>query len=943
MNKDLQPMGFLFGANSVFIEELYQKYLKNPSSIDPSWHELFQAQDAFKSLKTTSSIIIDDVPFEGINPGPVVLQDYNTKERNLRAKFMIKAYRRVGHYLANLDPLGLEAPKTHAELALNIEDFGFSKEDLSEIIDITDEFGDLTSCSISELYDILNRTYSASLAVEYAHIENREEKKYLYKQLEKANTASTFRAINPINDDDKKNLLQDLVEIEGFEQYLHTKFPGAKRFSIEGGDTSIICLNIVLEESAIAGAEEVVLGLAHRGRLSTLAKVMQKPYRAIFAEFKGAGAFPKDLDVSGDVKYHMGFSCDRTMLSGKKIHLSLMPNPSHLEAINPVVAGKVRAKQDVLGRNRKKIAGILVHGDAAFCGQGVVAESLVMSGLRAYDIGGIIHVVINNQIGFTANPIDARPGRYCTEVAKIVGAPIIHVNGDDVESVVLATKLACNYRDKFSKDVVIDIVCYRKYGHNEGDEPMYTQSVMYNIIKTKRTPAAIYADRLVSENIIADDYYDGLKVNFKKTLDKEFSLVEGYKPKVQWLDGLWSGFTRNGDDKFSTGISKSNLQKLIKELCTIPDSFPLNNKLKKLFETRIETVSSDEPVDWATAEQLAFASLLQANIPIRLTGQDVGRGTFSHRHAVLHSQVDHSIYEPLNNISPDQAFFEIMDSNLSEYAVLGFEYGYSLVNPNHLVIWEAQFGDFCNGAQIIFDQFISSAETKWLRMSGLVCLLPNGMEGQGPEHSSARIERFLQLCAEDNIQVVYPTTPASIFHLFRRQILRNFRKPLIVMSPKSLLRHKLAVSSLSEMDVGTSFKPILDEIDSDIIASNVKKLIFCTGKIYYDLLEKRRQSNIFDIAIIRMEQLYPFKQDIVVDIMSKYSNARQIVWCQEEPSNMGAWKFIRPRMEEALKKAQLKQTISFVGRKEAASPAVGSLYVHNEQQESLVMEALNRI
>jgi 2-oxoglutarate dehydrogenase E1 component len=933
VGKDFESTSFLFGANSVFIEELYQQYLINPSSIDQSWVRFFSEQSDITPFKSTSKIIIKDSHKQEV--APVDVKIAGNIENKLRAKFMIIAYREHGHYLANLDPLGLEVKKTPAELGLNIEDFGFSATDLSKNVDVANEFGDLTGCTIGELKGMLEKTYSGNLAAEFSHLENSEEKEWLYDRLERANTHHMFSA------DEKKKFLKDLVEVEGFEQYLHTKFPGAKRFSIEGGDASIVCLDTVIEESAIAGAEEAVLGLAHRGRLSTLTKVMQKPYRALLSEFSGSSAFPDDLDIAGDVKYHMGYSSDRVIKTGQKIHLSLTPNPSHLEAVNPVVAGKVRAKQDCMGRDRRKVVGIVVHGDAAFCGQGVVAESLVMSGLKPYDVGGIFHLVINNQVGFTANTYDARPGRYCTEVAKMVGAPIIHVNGDDIESVVLATKIACDYRNKFSKDVVVDIVCYRKYGHNEGDEPMYTQAVMYNVIKNKKTPAALYSEQLIAQSVIDANYYPELKQQFKEFLDQEFSQVKDYKPRAQWLEGHWVGFERNNKNSLMTGVAINQLKKLVKILCTIPKSFSINNKLEKLFASRVETVNNNQPIDWATAEQLAFASLLQENIPIRMTGQDAGRGTFSHRHSVLHSQVDNSIYEPLNNISKDQSFFEVADSNLSEYAVLGFEYGYSLVNPNHLVIWEAQFGDFCNGAQVMFDQFISSAETKWLRMSGLVCLLPNAMEGQGPEHSSARLERFLQLCAEDNIQVVYPTTPASIFHLLRRQVLRTFRKPLIVMSPKSLLRHKLAVSNLSELDANTSFVPVIDEIDIDVKAGNVKKVIFCAGKIYYDLLEARRDKKINNIAIIRLEQLYPFEKDLVIKIISKYSKANSFVWCQEEPKNMGAWKFIRPLMDNVLEEAGIKKSINFVGRNEAASPAVGYLYAHNKQQEALVNKALD--
>ncbi|MFK7968341.1 MAG: 2-oxoglutarate dehydrogenase E1 component [Rickettsiaceae bacterium] len=934
MTKDFEYSSFLFGANSVFIEELYQKYLADPNSVDQSWIEFFKSQSEFAPLKTTAKIITQDLQEAVLEKTVDVVTSSSLAENSLRAKFMIRAYREHGHYLANLDPLGLEIKKTKEELKLNLTDFGFSPDKLSELVDVSGEFSDIAVITLGELVDILRRTYSGSVAVEFSHIEDALQQQWLYNKLDNINTHATLSV------DEKKQILKDLVEVEGFEQYLHVKFPGAKRFSVEGGDASIISLDMVIDESSAAGAQEAVIGLAHRGRLSTLTKVIKKPYRAVFSEFMGSSAFPSDLGIAGDVKYHMGYSSDKETKSGKQIHLSLTPNPSHLEAVNPVVAGKVRAKQDCLNRDRSKIVGILIHGDTAFCGQGVVAESLVMSALPAYDVGGIFHIVINNQIGFTANSYDSRSGRYCTEVAKMVGAPIFHVNGDDIESVVLVTKIACEYRQKFQRDVVVDIVCYRKYGHNEGDEPMYTQSMMYDVIKNKKTPAAIYSDKLVATELIDSSYYMNLKQEFKASLELEFNEVKNYKPRAQWLEGNWSGFDRLSDDKLLTGVSRNILQDIGIKLCKIPNSFAINSKLAKLFDARAKKLVEDKPIDWATAEQLAFATLLNEKTPIRITGQDVERGTFSHRHAVLHSQVDKSVYEPLNNISNEQALFEIADSNLSEYGVLGFEYGYSIVDPNHLVIWEAQFGDFANGAQIIFDQFISSAETKWLRMSGIVVLLPNGMEGQGPEHSSARLERFLQLCAEDNMCVAYPTTPASIFHLLRRQVKRNFRKPLIVMSPKSLLRHKLAVSNLLELDQGTNFTPVVDEIDVEIKSTKVKRVIFCSGKVYYDLLESRREKNIDNIAIIRFEQLYPFAEEEVIKIIKKYKTATKFVWCQEEPYNMGAWKFIRPHLDLTLEKAGSKIRVEYIGRVRSASPAVGYLYVHNKQQEDLVSQAL---
>ncbi len=943
MTKKFEDNDFLFGGNSVFLEELFEQYLKDPSSVDPSWRVYFNDHIEFSKIKSTARIINLEQPnletkalaektdSQAYDPP---LTSGSSLENSLKARSMVRAYRDHGHMLANLDPLNLETKKTREELHLTLEDFGFKEDDLSKQINISGWFGSIDSCSVGELYSALDKTYSGSIAVEFSHIENQDQLKWLYEQIEESNSSNT------ISTEQKISNLKDLVEVEGFEQYLHIKFPGAKRFSIEGGDSSVVALDAAIKFAANNGTKDVVLGMAHRGRLSTLAKVMKKPYRAIMSEFMGGSTFPSNLDISGDVKYHMGHSCDRTTKEGNKVHLSLTPNPSHLEAVNPVVAGKVRAKQDLSGRDRSKVLGLLIHGDAAFCGQGVVAESLAMSGLEAYDVGGIFHIVINNQIGFTTDYWGARSGRYCTEVAKMVGAPVLHVNGDDIESVLIATKIASEYRLKFAHDVVLDIVCYRKYGHNEGDEPMYTQSVMYNAIKQKQTPGQLYAEKLVEAGVIDNNTYQSLKEDFKLKLDKEHSMVEQYKPTVQWLEGNWEGLQRKSNETVSSGVKKTTLQALGKKLCDIPKDFKLNTKLVKLFATRSETLSSDKEIDWATGEQLAFASLVEEQIPIRISGQDAGRGTFSHRHSILHSQDSYETYIPLNNLSDKQAKFEVYNSNLSEYGVLGFEYGYSLVTPKNLVIWEAQFGDFSNGAQIMFDQFISSSETKWLRLSGLVMLLPHGYEGQGPEHSSARLERFLQMCAEENMIIAYPTTPASIFHLLRRQVLGNIRKPLVIMSPKSLLRHKLAVSKLKNLDEKTCFLPILDEIDNDIKADKVKRLILCSGKVYYDLLEKRRDQKLDEVAIIRLEQLYPLAKDEIVTLFKKYNKTSEIIWSQEEPKNMGAWQYIKPYLEEYMQESDSKASLKYCGRKAAASPAVGYLYVHNKEQEHLVDESL---
>ncbi len=934
MNKDLKQNSFLFASNAVFIEELYQLYLTNHQAVDESWQHYFQnVQDnnSQNQLTKNTAHVITSPSANFVTP---LITESTNEANKYKAKAMIASYRKYAHYLVKLDPLNLEVPKTKNQLKLTIEDFGFTIDQLNSKIDIDNEFFNLKSSSLSELANLLDQTYASNIAIEFDHIEDMNEKSWLAEQIE--NRADNFI----ISRQDKKNILKDLVEVEGFEQYLHIKFPGAKRFSVEGGEATIIAIDKAIDDSAVHGVTGTVIGMAHRGRLSTLTKVMAKPYKEIISGFMTGTILPDNLGISGDVKYHIGYSSDR-IRNGLKTHLSMAYNPSHLEAVNPVVAGKVRATQDVINDiDRSKIMGILVHGDSAFCGQGVVAESLSMSPLKSYNIGGIIHFVINNQVGFTANNYDTRTSRYSTEFAKIINIPILHVNGDDIEAVLTATNIAVNYRHKFAKDIVVEIICYRKYGHNEGDEPMYTQGQMYNVIKNKQSPATIYANYLINNGIIDTKYFIELKEQFKSKLDQEYEQAKNCPPQSQFLEGLWSGYVRNDGEMLATGVSKNILQELGVKLCQVPQDFPINPKLVKLFEARENSLRQDLSIDWATGEQLAFATLLNSGTVIRFTGQDSGRGTFSHRHAVLHSQLDGRTYTPLNNLSVGQANFEIADSNLSEYAVLGFEYGYSLVNPKNLVIWEAQFGDFANGAQIIFDQFISSSESKWLRMSGIVVLLPHGFEGQGPEHSSARLERFLQLAAENNIQIAYPTTPASIFHLLRRQIYSNIRKPLIIMSPKSLLRHKMAVSNLAELDANTSFVSIIDETNSTINANLVKRVILCTGKIYYDLLEQRTERNILDTVIIRIEQLYPLEKELIAKILAKYNKAEKFIWCQEEPENMGAWSFIKDQLNEILKDISINNKFKYIGRNQSASPAVGSLYVHNKQQAKLVEEAL---
>ncbi|WP_341763832.1 2-oxoglutarate dehydrogenase E1 component [Candidatus Tisiphia endosymbiont of Beris chalybata] len=974
MNKDLTQTSFLFGSNAVFIEELYQIYLLDKNAVDESWHNYFQNINDSKQKqvnKSTAKVItiakeellnrFQESGFIG-QGGRVeestcqysstqipdkmrkqLLQDekytsFNTQEsfhiaNTLRAKAMIAAYRKYAHYLVQLDPLELETPKTKNDLGLNIESFGFTNGQLNSIIELDNELFAVKSCTLARLVELLDQSYGKHIAVEFDHIVNDEEKTWLFEQVE--NSQSNLALLQ-----DKKKILKDLIEVEGFEQYLHVKFPGAKRFSIEGAEAAVVAIDQAIDISMAQGVEDVVIGMSHRGRISTLAKVMAKPYKAIMAGFITGSAFPDDLKISGDVKYHVGYSADRER-AGRTTHLSMAFNPSHLEAVNSVVAGQVRAKQDtIMDIDRKAVLGILVHGDSAFCGQGVVAESLSMSELQPYNIGGIVHFVVNNQLGFTANSIDSRISRYSTEFAKVINVPILHVNGDDIEAVLQATNIAMNYRHKFARDVVIEIICYRKYGHNEGDEPMYTQAIMYNIIKNKLPPPTIYANTLLKDKLIQENYLSTLKEQFKLKLDEAYEQSKKYQPKAQFLEKLWTGYKREDKTEVVTGVNISILKELGIRLCQVPGGFPLNAKLIKLFELRENTLRQDKPIDWATGEQLAFATLLRSGTNIRFTGQDSERGTFSHRHAVLHSQLDSKTYLPLNNIAKNQGIFEISDSNLSEYAVLGFEFGYSLVNPKNLVIWEAQFGDFANGAQIIFDQFISSCEDKWLRMSGLVVLLPHGYEGQGSEHSSARLERFLQLAANNNIQVTYPTTPASFFHLLRRQIYSSSRKPLIVMSPKSLLRHKMVVSPLSAMDENTSFIPVLDEMNKEIDITKVKKIILCTGKVYYDLLEMRSSKNMLDRAIIRLEQLYPFAKDMLIKILARYGQAKEFIWCQEEPKNMGAWGFIRERLNDCLQELSINNQFQYVGREESASPATNLPNIHNKQQQQLLEDAI---
>lgn len=951
---DLKNTSYLFGSNAVFIEELYEKYIQDPSSVDNEW------QNYFAGLNDNAEDVIKSVLGAAWNPnGNRVIGAVGTEEaraakksgkaandagvkasprdlfNSLKAANLINAYRTYGHTDVQLDPLGIKVPGVHPELDYKYH--GFLEEDLDKPIYLGGTFGVTESAPLRDVIAVLKAMYSSRVGAEFMHIEEVSEREWFQRRLEA--TAGTVS----ISKEEKRKALQDIVEAEMFESYLHTKFPGMKRFSVEGLENTISAMEVIVENSVSAGVREVIIGMAHRGRLNTLTKVMGKPYHAMLSEFKGELAFPESLGIPGDVKYHLGTSSDKE-IRGEKVHLSLTPNPSHLEVVNPVVLGKVRAKQDMRGdENRAQVLGILLHGDAAFAGQGTVMESLSLSQLKGYHTGGTIHIVTNNQIGFTTNPEDSRSTKYSTDIAKFIGAPIFHVNGDDAEAVVYAAKMAAEYRSTFKKDVVIDIVGYRKYGHNEGDEPMFTQPKMYAVIKNKKNPAQVFGEKLISEGFVTEDEFTKIKSEFKAFLDKEFETSATYKAdKADWLEGNWSALKPAHKERkeVETGVDLKTLRELGRKLTEYPADFKINSKIEKQLENKKEILKDGKGLDWSLGEALAFATLINEGHKVRISGQDAKRGTFSHRHAVMFDQETENEFIPLNNLSKDQkAKLEVINSNLSEFAVMGFEYGYSFTDPKTLTIWEGQFGDFANGAQVIIDQFIASAEAKWLRMSGLVLLLPHGYEGQGPEHSSARLERFLQLCANDNMQVVNCTTPASIFHALRRQLHRDFRKPLIVMSPKSLLRHKMAVSDLKDFDKGQSFKPVISETEKLVGDAKVRKVILCTGKVYYDLVERRAVEKADDIAIVRLEQIYPFPAVELSKELNKYSNA-QVVWCQEEHENMGAYFFVEPKIEQVLSviKHKCKRAL-YVGRDKSASPAVGYMKLHVKELEKFMQEA----
>ncbi len=943
---EIEESAFLYGGNGGFIEDLYGRYLEDPSAVDESWRAYFDDLGVeTKKLFRQSRDALERRPSPGSTASEAALTsiidlDGERSKRlildHLRVVMLIRAFRVRGHLLADLDPLNLSRNDPHPEL--DPANYGFGEEDWDREFFLDNVLG-LEKATLRQIVDILRQTYSAKIGVEFMHIQEQDQKAWIQAVME-----GSYNLLKPTGEG-KKEILKSLTAAEGFERFLNVKFPGTKRFGLDGGESTVPALEAIIRKSAELGVDEMVIGMPHRGRLNVLANVMGKPYTAIFAEFQG-GTVTDDVLGSGDVKYHLGTSSDRELPGDLHMHLSLTANPSHLEAVNPVVLGKVRAKQTQKGDDdRSKVMGLLLHGDAAFAGQGVVHEGLEMSELKGFRTGGTIHLIVNNQIGFTTSPAYARSSPYPSDVARSVQAPIFHVNGDDPEAVVHVALLAAEFRQKFKKDVVIDLWCYRRHGHNEADEPSFTQPLMYRRIAQHPTGRQIYSQRLVDEKTISEDEADAIHQAFQDQLNEAFEASAGYKMNsADWLEGAWKGLSRAPSDyeRGTTAVEHETLRNIGLSLTTIPDDHHVHRKLKRIIGQRRKTIETGENIDWATAEHLAFGSLLLEGHQVRLSGQDCGRGTFSQRHAVLYDQETEERYIPLTKLGPDQAPFDVVDSFLSEEGVLGFEYGYSLADPSSLVLWEAQFGDFCNGAQVYFDQFIAAGEAKWLRMSGLVCLLPHGFEGQGPEHSSARLERFLQLYADDNLQVLYPSTPASYYHGLRRQLKRDFRKPLIVMTPKSLLRHKRCTSLLTDMTTGSSFHRVMYERAPSEADQKVERVVLCSGKVFYDLQNARAEWALDDkVALLRLEQLAPFPNEVLAEELLRYRNSVSLIWCQEEPRNMGAWSFVAPRLEAVYNELGLDQKRPiFAGRKAAPSPATGSHEQHVREQKKLIDEAL---
>jgi 2-oxoglutarate dehydrogenase E1 component len=938
---DTDSTSFLTGANAGFIAELYRRFAENPGSVDESWRRFFSDMDE------DGSTVLAELPrpswgdraptaANGASAAGAVDAERlrQATSDSIRALQLIRSYRVRGHLEADLDPLRLDKRGHHPEL--DYRSYGFIDADLDRPIFVNNLLG-RECATLREIISILRETYCSKIGVEYMHIQDPAEKAWIQEKFEKPQSRPVLSA------DAQKEILRSLTKAETFERFLDRRYTGTKRFGIEGAESLMPALGEVLRRGSELGVREFVIGMPHRGRLNVLANFVGKPFTAIFSEFQGNSTNPEHVHGSGDVKYHLGTSGDREV-DGMTVHLSLAANPSHLEAVDPVVLGKVRAKQLQRGdTNRSQVASILMHGDAAFAGQGLVAESLELSDLVGFCTGGTIHIIVNNQIGFTTAPSSARSSPYPSDVAKGVQAPIFHVNGDDPEAVVEVARAAAEFRHGFKKDVVIDLFCYRRHGHNETDEPAFTQPVMYRTIARHPTTRQLYAKHLVEAGVLRDDEADEIATRFLGELEIQFEAAKSYRPnKADWLEGAWAGLEQAPDDdrRGDTGVPGEKLREIGRSLVTVPEGFRLNPKIARQLEAKHAAIEAGEGIDWATAEALAIGSLCAEGTHVRLSGQDSGRGTFSQRHAVLVDQETEARYVPIDHVSAGQAPFEIIDSPLSEAAVVGFEYGYSLADPSTLVLWEAQFGDFANGAQVIIDQFLSSGEAKWLRMSGLVMLLPHGYEGQGPEHSSARIERYLQLCAEDNIQVCNLTSGANYFHALRRQIRRNFRKPLIVFTPKSLLRAREVTSRLDEMEPGSSFHRVIGETEQIASDEAVRRVVLCTGKVYFDLAKERTKSGNDRVALVRIEQLYPFPFSTLANVLQKYPSA-EIVWCQEEPQNMGAWNFLDRRIEQVLAKIEVAaRRPRFVGRAEAASPATGLFRRHVEEQAHLVAEAL---
>ncbi len=969
-NEIFDATSFLSVTNAAFLEGLYAQYLANPGSVDPEWQAYFAglgeqglsptqlgrgpAWHRDRKPETpcdeiTGALSGQTAPLKSaaakVAPGKSAAADgQNARavaQDSIRAIQLVRAYRIIGHLEADLDPLKITPRQPHPQLDPAF--YGFHDAEMDKPIFIDGVMG-MESATPRQITDLLQRTYCGRIGYEFMHITDAEQKDWLQRRIEGPDKDIAFTP------EGKKAILNKLIEGEGFEKFASARFVGTKRFGLDGGEATIPALEQIIKRGGQLGVKEIVLGMAHRGRLNILVNVMGKPYRQLFHEFQGGGANPSDVEGSGDVKYHLGASSDREF-DGRQVHLSLTPNPSHLEIVNPVVLGKARAKQHQLGDNqsRSSVLPLLIHGDAAFSGQGVVAECFAASGTKGFRTGGTIHFIINNQIGFTTAPIYSRSSPYCTDVALMVQAPIFHVNGDDPEAVVHAARIATEFRQLFHKDVVLDMICYRRFGHNEADEPAFTQPLMYRVIKDHATTLQLYSKKLVAEGTVTDADIAAMQSAFNQRLDEEYDASKAHLPnRADWLDGRWAGMAsapKNSDRRGETGVPEDMLKKVGKALVTAPDGFHLHKTIARQLEAKAQMFETGKGFDWATAEALAFGTLLDEGTDVRLSGQDASRGTFSQRHSALVDQESEERYLPLNHIREGQGEFEVVDTLLSEEAVLGFEYGYTTADPKTLVLWEAQFGDFANGAQVVMDQFISSGEMKWLRMSGLVLLLPHGYEGQGPEHSSARLERYLQLCAQDNMQVCVPTTPANYFHMIRRQMHRAFRKPLVVMTPKSLLRHKRCVSFLADMESRNSFHRVLRD-QAEVVPgattvklvkdADIKRVVICSGKVYFDLMEEREKRDEGRVQILRLEQLYPFPDNVLAEELNRFPTA-EIVWCQEEPKNQGAWSFVAPRLEALMGG---KARPHYVGRPEYASTAAGLMKQHLAELAAFLNDAL---